>query len=240
MTDHEGYKEYKQFAEFVGIKTICCNCKQLFSSKNKLHKHLKTKCFWKYPFTRLATRAAVQAVTHSSTPAKTHSLTLTEMRAPTPTEMRALTLTETPPVTSLSTALATSAPSHAPSVPTAILQAIFSAPTTPPASMPSTTSMPPTTLKITKAFSSALPTPLTTPTPPTTPKIAKPTCAMLKPVVYMTINDLFWKFVSRTTQHQHATEFRPQSLQTPLPSSTPYQATIAHSFATFSAFKKCS
>lgn len=37
------YKEYKQFAGFVGIKTICCNYKQLFLSGNKLHKHLKEK-----------------------------------------------------------------------------------------------------------------------------------------------------------------------------------------------------
>ena len=44
LTDHEGYKEYEQFAGFVGIKTICRNCEQLFLSKNKLHRHLKTKC----------------------------------------------------------------------------------------------------------------------------------------------------------------------------------------------------
>lgn len=53
----------------MGIETISCNYKQLFSSKNKLHKHLKGECSWKikavfkkvYSVTRSATRAAVLA-----------------------------------------------------------------------------------------------------------------------------------------------------------------------------------
>lgn len=45
-------------------------------------------------------------------------------------------------------------------------------------------------------------------TPFTTLKIAKSACAMSKPPAYMTMNNLFQKFVSRTIQHQHATEFR--------------------------------
>ena len=44
MLTNNGYKDHKQFAGFVKIETACCNCKQLFLSGNKLHKHLKKKC----------------------------------------------------------------------------------------------------------------------------------------------------------------------------------------------------
>jgi hypothetical protein len=36
--------KYEIFAEFVSIETSCLQCKKVFSSRNKLHKHLKTKC----------------------------------------------------------------------------------------------------------------------------------------------------------------------------------------------------
>ena len=59
----------------MGIETISCNCEQLFSSKNKLYKHLKGGCSWKikavfkkaYSVTRSATRAAVLAPPRAST-----------------------------------------------------------------------------------------------------------------------------------------------------------------------------
>ena len=76
LIDYKGYKEYEQFAGFVGIETICCNCEQLFASKNKLHRHLKRKCSRKvkavskkaYPVTRLATRVTAAAPLHAPTP----------------------------------------------------------------------------------------------------------------------------------------------------------------------------
>ncbi len=37
-------KKYETFANFVKIETSCFQCKKVFSSKNKLHKYLKTKC----------------------------------------------------------------------------------------------------------------------------------------------------------------------------------------------------
>jgi hypothetical protein len=37
-------KKYETFADFVDIETSCLQCKKIFSSRNKLHKHLKTKC----------------------------------------------------------------------------------------------------------------------------------------------------------------------------------------------------
>lgn len=59
----------KQFAGFVRVETIYGNCKQLFLSKNELHKHLKEKYTWKtkaisrkaYPVTRSATKATAAA-----------------------------------------------------------------------------------------------------------------------------------------------------------------------------------
>ncbi len=37
-------EKYETFADFVNIETSCLQCKKIFSSRNKLHKHLKTKC----------------------------------------------------------------------------------------------------------------------------------------------------------------------------------------------------
>ncbi len=37
-------EKYETFADFVKIEASCLQCKKVFSSKNKLHKHLKTKC----------------------------------------------------------------------------------------------------------------------------------------------------------------------------------------------------
>jgi hypothetical protein len=34
-------EKYETFAEFVEIETSCITCKKVFSSRNKLHKHLK-------------------------------------------------------------------------------------------------------------------------------------------------------------------------------------------------------
>lgn len=56
------YNDQEQFARFAAIETICCNCKQLFLSKNKLHKHLKTKCL---RTTRFVTRVSATAPSHA-------------------------------------------------------------------------------------------------------------------------------------------------------------------------------
>jgi hypothetical protein len=37
-------EKYETFVDFVSIETSCLQCKKIFSSRNKLHKHLKTKC----------------------------------------------------------------------------------------------------------------------------------------------------------------------------------------------------
>ncbi len=37
-------EKYETFANFVRIEASCLQCKKVFSSRNKLHKHLKTKC----------------------------------------------------------------------------------------------------------------------------------------------------------------------------------------------------
>ena len=62
--------------DFVGIKAVCRNCKQLFSSGNKLHKHLRGECSQKakaiskkvYSVTRLAIRATAPASPCTPTP----------------------------------------------------------------------------------------------------------------------------------------------------------------------------
>ena len=76
MSTDNRYKEHKQFMGFVEIETICRNCKQLFLSGNKLHKHLKEECSQKvktilkeaYSITRLATRATAPALSHAPMP----------------------------------------------------------------------------------------------------------------------------------------------------------------------------
>lgn len=76
MLTGDGYEEHEQFAGFVGIETACRNCKQLFLSRNKLHKHLKGGCSRRtkavskevYPVTRSATRAAAPALSRAPTP----------------------------------------------------------------------------------------------------------------------------------------------------------------------------
>lgn len=153
----------------------------MFLSKNKLHKHLRTKCSQKYLFTKLATKATVLAVSRAFAPIKTLTVT---------------------PLSSF--ALATSAPSHASPTPTSIFQVIFSALLFPPASSPSATPKlsyaaiagsrtsltTPTTPKIslsspTLAASASSHTPFT---PFITPKIVKAMCTIPKPATYMTIN----------------------------------------------------
>jgi hypothetical protein len=37
-------EKYETFANFVEIEAFCLQCKKIFSSRNKLHKHLKTEC----------------------------------------------------------------------------------------------------------------------------------------------------------------------------------------------------
>ncbi len=37
-------EKYETFADFVKIETSCFQCKKIFSSRNKLHKHSKIDC----------------------------------------------------------------------------------------------------------------------------------------------------------------------------------------------------
>ena len=192
----------------------CRRCPEKFSSNTKLHKHIAAHHI-------KPARASSEALAPAQAMAISSSVPPTPPTSPKPA-------ISSPPTPFLSSVLATSAIGSTPlSPPTSTLfsWATFSTPSTPP--------------KIAKAFSPApltRPTTPRTPTSPTTPKIAKSTCAM--PAAYMTIEDLFWKFAAHTIQHQHTTELRPQSLQTPLPSPIPHQATVARSFATLSAFDK--